>query len=228
MSEFFLGLDLGQASDFSALCVVEVVPIATGRTRIAVDGRSVPGSRPHEWIYERAEREVPVTEDRYDVRELRRWQLGSSYPQIVRDVAGLLEREPLCSAETTLAVDYTGVGRPVVDLFRQAELRAHLVPVTITGGDTPIKDGDAWRTPKRDLVGCAQVLLQNRRLRIAPALAEAATLVAELQAFQVKLSPAGHDSYGAWREGAHDDVLLAVALACWVAEHGRAPVYFAI
>jgi len=29
---------------------------------------------------------------------------------------------------------------------------------------------------------------------------------------------AGHDSYGAWREGAHDDLLLSVALACWAAE----------
>jgi hypothetical protein len=29
---------------------------------------------------------------------------------------------------------------------------------------------------------------------------------------------AGRDSYGAWREGTHDDLLLAVALSCWAAE----------
>jgi hypothetical protein len=26
------------------------------------------------------------------------------------------------------------------------------------------------------------------------------------------------DSYGCWREGAHDDLVLAVALACWRAK----------
>jgi hypothetical protein len=32
----------------------------------------------------------------------------------------------------------------------------------------------------------------------------------------------GHDSYGQWREGQHDDLVLAVALAAWWAEtrHG--------
>ena len=27
-----------------------------------------------------------------------------------------------------------------------------------------------------------------------------------------------HDTYGAWREGVHDDLVLATALACWYAE----------
>ena len=39
------------------------------------------------------------------------------------------------------------------------------------------------------------------------------TLVQELLAFRVKIDPlTAHDSYGAWREGAHDDLVLAVAL----------------
>jgi len=28
----------------------------------------------------------------------------------------------------------------------------------------------------------------------------------------------GHDSYEAWREGDHDDLVLAVAMACWTGE----------
>ncbi len=27
-----------------------------------------------------------------------------------------------------------------------------------------------------------------------------------------------HDSYEAWREGDHDDLMLSVALACWAGE----------
>jgi hypothetical protein len=44
-------------------------------------------------------------------------------------------------------------------------------------------------------------------------------LVREIQNFQVKINlETAHDSYGAWREGTHDDLVLAVALALWVAE----------
>ncbi len=31
-------------------------------------------------------------------------------------------------------------------------------------------------------------------------------------------SKTAHDSYEAWREGVHDDLVLSVALACWTAE----------
>jgi hypothetical protein len=32
---------------------------------------------------------------------------------------------------------------------------------------------------------------------------------------RVKITPSGNEQYGAWREGEHDDLVLAVALACW-------------
>jgi hypothetical protein len=32
---------------------------------------------------------------------------------------------------------------------------------------------------------------------------------------RVKTTPSGNEQYGAWREGEHDDLVLAVALACW-------------
>jgi hypothetical protein len=62
------------------------------------------------------------------------------------------------------------------------------------------------------------VLLQTKRLKIPTHLPEAQTLLKKMTNFQVRISQAGHDSYGAWREGTHDDLLLAVALACWAAE----------
>jgi hypothetical protein len=38
--------------------------------------------------------------------------------------------------------------------------------------------------------------------------------------FKVKVNLAtGHDSYEAWRESVHDDLVLAVALACWHGEN---------
>jgi hypothetical protein len=63
-----------------------------------------------------------------------------------------------------------------------------------------------------------QVLLQDRRLRVAPSLAQADMLVRELSAFEAKPSRAAPDSLEAWRQGPQDDLVLAVALPCWYGE----------
>jgi hypothetical protein len=67
-------------------------------------------------------------------------------------------------------------------------------------------------------LGCLQVLLQTGRLKIARALPEAGVLVKEWLACHVKITTTAHDTDGAWRDGAHDDLVLAVALACWYGE----------
>ena len=72
--------------------------------------------------------------------------------------------------------------------------------------------------PKRDLVGILQVLLQSRRLRIAGQLPEAAILEQELLCFRAKTPTAGVEDAEAWRERPHDDLVLAVALACWLGD----------
>jgi hypothetical protein len=60
--------------------------------------------------------------------------------------------------------------------------------------------------------------MQARRLQIARSLPDAATLVRELQNFQVKITAAANETFGTWRDGQHDDLVLAVALACWWSE----------
>jgi hypothetical protein len=50
----------------------------------------------------------------------------------------------------------------------------------------------------------------------APGLALAPVLTEELSRFKMKFNAAtAHDSYAAWREGDHDDLVLATALAAW-------------
>ena len=44
--------------------------------------------------------------------------------------------------------------------------------------------------------------------------------------FKVKIDPqTAHDSYSAWREADHDDLVLAVALACWLGEKVGVPSF---
>jgi hypothetical protein len=61
-------------------------------------------------------------------------------------------------------------------------------------------------------------------LKVARNLPEAELLARELLNFQVKITATAHDTYGAWREGTHDDLVLAVALVCWWVGNAPPPV----
>jgi hypothetical protein len=151
----------------------------------------------------------------YALRHLRRFPLGTAYTAIVSAVACLRRNEPLRQAP--LVVDQTGVGRAVVDMLRQTA--SGVIAVTITGGHavTRAEDG-SFHVPKKELITALQVVMQGRRLQIARSLPDAATLVRELQQFQVKITVAANETFGVWRDGQHDDLVLAVALACWWSE----------
>ena len=193
-SYYYLGLDLGQAQDYTAICVAERLEPPSIGNLATRSGAS------------------------YQVRHLERCPLGTPYPRIVARVLELVSQSPLQGAVTIVA-DATGVGAAVIDLLRDAPVGAPLHAVTITGGDTVAHDGLNYRVPKRDLVGVLQVLLQSERLKVAQVLPEAGTLVRELLNFRVTINANAHDSYAAWREGVHDDLVLATALACWTGEH---------
>lgn len=206
-SEFFAGLDLGQAQDFTALSILERLTTHYSRLEWAEHGGPPP----------------PVAA-RYELRWIERFPLGTSYPVQVTRVVAVLGQPPL-KGHVRLILDHTGCGRPVYDLFVATKLQCPLWGVTIHGGDTVSHESGLFRVPKRDLVSAAQVLMQNGRLKIASSLPESALLTKELQNFKMKIAASGHDSYESWRESEHDDLVLSLSLACWFAEHGpRAPV----
>jgi hypothetical protein len=155
----------------------------------------------------------------YAVRHLRRWPLGTPYTQIVADVSRLVQTPPL--KNQLLVVDQTGVGRAVVEMFQPADYCARLRPVLITAGHAVTWEG-SWHVPKKELVSVLQVLLQSRRLKIAP-LPEREILARELLAFRVKVTVSANETFEAWRERDHDDLVLAVALAAWLAEQEGGP-----
>jgi hypothetical protein len=147
--------------------------------------------------------------------------LGMSYPDQVAHIAGLTRQAPM-SGKCVLAVDATGVGAPVVDLLRPLVRPGTLYSVTLTGGDKVTKEYNNWHVPKRDIIGAAQVALQQHRLKIPKASAHAETLVRELQGYRVTIGANGHDTYGNdWRQAPHDDLVLALAIGIYVADHTK-------
>ena len=184
----YIGLDLGQPGAFTAWAVVE---------------RSV----------------TEETEPVYALRHLDRFALGTPFTRILQEVGSLIAKLPSEENYPTLLIDQTGVGKPVVDLFRRTPMRANITPVCITAGQQASTQEDGTRlVPKVELVSCLQVLLQGRRLRVARDLPAAQKLARELQNFRMKVTLTTGDNLGAWRENQHDDLVLAVALACWMAE----------
>ncbi|MGI9069133.1 MAG: hypothetical protein ACR2HX_22365 [Pyrinomonadaceae bacterium] len=188
--EYIVGLDLGKSQDYTAIALLE--------TRVVAPDF------------------IAGPEAVYHCKWLQRFKLGTSYPHIVASVREMCRREPLLTFTPRLGIDQTGVGAAVADMFKQAEINADLQPILIHGGDRATNEDGVWRVPKRELVGVTQVALQTGRLKIPPILPEAGVLKRELQNFQVSISDAGHDSYEA-RVGKHDDLVLALAMALWLA-----------
>ncbi|HKO19921.1 MAG TPA: hypothetical protein VJU82_13640 [Acidobacteriaceae bacterium] len=150
--------------------------------------------------------------------------LRMSYPDQIAHVAGLLRRPPLDRALVRLVIDQTGVGRPVVDLFRRAGLNPMGVTITAGDGETRTPEGD-YRVAKLLLVSRLLAALHEGSLRIAKGLAEARTLAFELQDFRATVMQSGYTRFGS-REGQHDDLVLAVAMGAWYATRGAPTVSF--
>jgi hypothetical protein len=181
MSRYFIGLDLGQKRDYTALAILE------------------------------------RSEDHYDVRHLERIKLSTSYA-VIRDRVHELAYMTMQYGPPTLVMDATGVGLAVFDELSLWGL--HPVGITITSGRAVSRANRLIRVPKRILVKTMVALFQRKRLRIGTGLPGSAELVAELLGFQVQINArTRRESYQAGKHGLHDDLLVAVGLACFYGEN---------
>jgi hypothetical protein len=191
---YFVGVDLGQAADPTAVCVLEA------------------------W----SQREQPHLPEvfLFTVIHLMRFPLGMSYPSMVRDIGSLLQQPRLKGAKTELIIDETGVGKAVGDIFDSQGLRP--VKVTITAGNEVGQNGfNRYSVPKQTLVSRLDAAMHCEELFFSVDLHESPALEEELKDFSRHVSDAGRSSYAA-REGKHDDLVLAVALALWRATARKA------
>jgi hypothetical protein len=194
-----VGLDLGQAADYTALAIVE-----KGQEKTPAD----------------------TWGDYLHLRHLERFELRTPYPEIAEHVSRLMRDQRLIAniydtrelrfypQRPELVVDNTGVGRAVTDLLKTKGLR--FKAVTITAGEHAHYANGSWRVPKRDLVAALEVSLQTEILKVAEGLKLWPALTEEMLNFRRKINlKTAHDSYEHWRESDHDDLVLATALACW-------------
>lgn len=200
---YCLATDLGQATDWTAHVLIK------RKVERQAVGLPVPKG---------AEDTRPINMIAYyDVVDIIRPELGTPYTTIADDVSTMMQH-PRLRQGCDMVVDATGVGRPVLDMMEKTH---GLSPtgIIITGGNQAQMGEDGlWRVPKRQLVSCMQVVLQGGRLAIAD-LELSPVLETELRKFTMKIRSAGAETYEAWRERDHDDVVLALAMGIWFLEN---------
>ncbi|WP_152535808.1 hypothetical protein [Bradyrhizobium sp. Ai1a-2] len=191
-NKFFMGVDLGQTNDSTAIVVVK-------RTTEKV------------WFGDPKNPRSHVRPEVFRVGFIERVPLQTTYPAIVTRVTRLLQMG-VWAGNISLAIDKTGCGAPVFDMFLNCGVKPK--GVLITSGDKESMDNWTHKVPKMLLISRLQALLHENRLLIQKDLPEAATLVRELSDFRVNYTDTGRMQFGA-REGQHDDLVLALAIAVW-------------
>ncbi len=167
----FLGLDLGQRQDHTALAVLHRY------------SEPQPGRDPITW--------QPRQRTRLLLTHLDRVPLGVPYLAIIERVK-LLTRS-LHPAPITLSVDASGVGAPVVELLRHARLGCRLLPVNITAsGQSHRHPAYGDYVPRRDLLARLRLAFESDTLRIPCAIPHRDALIEELLTLSDR-SSARHD-----------------------------------
>jgi len=205
-----VGVELGARMENTAISVTERVYVATGERFNAMQYDHRAGRQTLE------SREKATVE--YRVRHLERRRPPVLYRGVAERVAELVEAVGDC----VVAMDLTRTGRPVHSLImkaiheatKDAGFSVKHCPIAVTGefGAVSHSPDAGWLVPRRDLVSSALLLFEGNQLKIAEGLDLAATLSGEFQDFKPK---APRDELEGWRLGRNDDLVLAVALACW-------------
>ena len=148
---YYVGLDLGQSQDYTALAMIQKVPTYDPQT----------GKHSSE----------------LHLKHLERYPLKTPYTDIADQVKSLLTGDPFTTPvflngrvarpTTELIVDKTGVEVAVTDLLK--ERRLNYIAVTITGlGQKVNRTGTReYSVPKQDLVSALEVPFHKGTLKVA-------------------------------------------------------------
>ncbi len=168
-------------------------------------------------VVERERRDKRFT---YLVRHLERLPPQTPFPEIAQragELAKSIRRQT--RSRPTLSVNATGLGKPVIDLFKQAAPLIPVVTVFLTHGDRRTEESHRQVTlGKALLVSQLQALLQARRL-LLPESPEAEELARDLQEYEIQVAPDANERYGAFSIGPRDDQVTALGLAIQTRVH---------
>lgn len=138
-----------------------------------------------------------------------RLPIGLEWPAICDTIKKVKDQIP----DSELFVDLSGLGQPVGSMLK--ERGVSFTGVTITSGDTFKKvNHTSYRCSKSYLISFLATLFQSGDLRISDGITDAKEFRQQVEDFVATTTPAGNVSFQT-REGRHDDLLLATAIAAF-------------
>lgn len=209
--EAWVGVDLGARVDRSAIVVVEPVQV---RTMIyygdpvgeATSYRA--GTRTTVPTYADAEER---RHDGYEVAEIIRMDQGAPHSETLARLIDVYARyrPRVCN------FDDTGLGVGFHEYVRQAHAAGHL---------TPMPRGVTFTTQtKFDVISALDRLVDEGRIRV-PNIPGADKLRQELQDYRYRYTATGNITTGSATAAAHDDLVIATALAVFPTRWGWRPM----
>lgn len=160
--------------------------------------------------------DLPSDSTLFRIPWLNELPLGTPYPAIIDYVDRLVNSEWL-SGRVQLAVDYTGVGRPVVDYLRERPSLADITwAISFTSGKEERQTAMDCAVPKSTLVMGVLVAAQEGKLKIDWRIPHGLTLKRQMLAFSVTRTSAANSLFEG--KNCHDDILMALSAAVWLAD----------
>jgi hypothetical protein len=197
-SDFLVGLSVGQGAQPSGVAVLE----------------RLPPTRP------RASRS-------YACRYLRRWlPPDTAYPTLVSHLTEMFRDPPL--NRNDLIVEAGPGTKAAVAFVRKNRLQARIQPVEVRASAEDTYVEGFWRVAKATMIETTRQVLQEDRFvfddqmppEVMATTPSAQTIYQALLTYPFNKTPALNEAFAS-REGADDDLILAVALACWFGERCR-------
>lgn len=187
---------------------------------------------------------IAVVETRYDAQERgyyivrfpKRFRLGLLYSDVAKRIARLdtklredAAKEGL-EAWISYILDATGVGQGPSEQIVQAlnaQSYADVYRCYLTGGINAIVDDEIMqiKLPKTQLVSSLVSVFDADRIELPAGSKEIDAMINELLNFEIRVSDEGKDAFGAFKVGAHDDLVTALGLAVWFGENAPPPYY---
>lgn len=192
---YCVGIDMGKRKDRTAIAVVEI-----------------PYRRPN-------------VARSYFVKYLQRLEPGLLYTDVAAKAKRLDEQLRADATKrglwcrVTYILDSTGVGEGVSEMLINALPHADIRKCYLTGGINPSSDGIQIKLPKTQMASTLLALFDDGRVKLPKKSKEIEAMIEELLNYEIHVSEEGHDQYGAFKIGSHDDLVTALGLACWYAEY---------
>jgi hypothetical protein len=196
---YLIGLDLGQAADYTAISVTRQL-----RKPEFVREDVVPGTAAYDLAPE-------VVRTMYHTQYLQRAR-RMSYVNVVERMVRIVQNPILVEEGYMVLLDQGGPGAAVGDMLVSRGM-SRISRMLLTSGSEAHLTGGVYKIPKEVLVASLINVLQTGRWKIAQELELAEQLKTELLNFKMKITKSGNTAYEAALESIHDDLVMSCGMA---------------